>query len=268
MAHAHWLLVCPLLTGIAFAAEPPDLARHFAGIDGTFVLLNGRTGEVTRFNAKRAALRFPPCSTFKVPNSAIALETGVAPDADFVLPYDAALNLKGDWARDHSLRSAFKFSAAWYYQEMARRAGAAAMARYVHQFTYGNEDTSAGVDKFWLGNSLRISADEQAAFLKRLYEGDLGLSARTTGLVKEIMVAEETPSWRLSAKTGACRAEGEDVALWYVGFVEQKAGTKNARQGSDVYYFALEMGAREYAPLWNQRVPKARAILTELGVLK
>jgi beta-lactamase class D len=151
---------------------------------------------------------------------------------------------------------------------MARRAGAAAMARYVHQFAYGNEDTSGGVDKFWLGNSLRISADEQVAFLKRLYEGELGLSARTTGLVKQIMVAEETPSWRLSAKTGACRADGEDVALWYFGFVERKAGATNAGQGSDVYYFALEMGAHEYAPLWNQRVPKARAILTELGILK
>lgn len=268
MACSYRLLLYPLLAGIVFAAEPPDLARHFAGIDGTFVLLDGRTGEVTRFNAKRAAARFPPCSTFKVPNSAIALETGVAPNVDFMLPYDAALKLKGDWARDHSLRSAFKYSAAWYYQEMARRAGAVAMARYVHQFVYGNEDTSGGVDKFWLGNSLRISADEQVAFLKRLYEGNLGLSARTTGLVKQIMVAEETPSWRLSAKTGACRAEGEDVALWYVGFVEKKAGTSNAGRESDVYYFALEMGAHEYAPLWNQRISKARAILAELGVLK
>ena len=127
------------------------------------------------------------------------------------------------------------------------------------QFGYGNADTSGGVDRFWLGNSLRISADEQVSFLKKLYEGKLGLSERTTRLVKEIMVVEETPGWRLSAKTGACRADGEDVALWYVGFIEK---------GSDVFYFALEMGAREYEPLWKQRVPKARAILTELGVLR
>jgi beta-lactamase class D len=258
------MAVCSLFAWIALAEQPPDIARHFAGIDGTFVLLNGRTGETTRFDAKRAATRFPPCSTFKIPNSAIALETGVAPDVDFVLPYDPKLGLEGNWARDHSLRSAFKYSVVWYYQEMARRAGAAAMARYVHQFGYGNADTSAGVDKFWLGNSLRISADEQVEFLRRLHDGKLGLSERTTRLVREVMVAEETPSWRLSAKTGACRAEAEDVALWYVGFVEKK----NGGEPGSVYYFALEMGAHEYSPLWNQRVPKARAILTDLGILK
>ena len=70
-------------------------------------------------------------------------------------------------------------------------------------------DTRGGLDKtgvpFWVDGTLRISANEQVAFLKRLYEGRLGLSDRTTRLTKEIMVAEETPTWRLSAKTGACQ---------------------------------------------------------------
>lgn len=249
---------CFALAAALHPAGCANLSRHFAGIDGTFVLLNGQTGEYTRYNAERAARRFPPCSTFKIPNSAIALESGVAPDPDFTLPYDPALKLDNpDWGRDHSLRSAFKFSVVWYYQEMARRTGASRMARFVNRFGYGNQDTSGPVDKFWLGRPLRISADEQVQFLQQLYEGHLGLSARTTSLVKDIMLADQTPTARLSAKTGACRTEGEDVALWYVGYVE--------RVGR-VYYFALEMGDKDYQALFAQRVPKARAILAELGL--
>ena len=51
-----------------------DLDRHFAGIDGAFVLLNGRTGETVRHNAERAAQRFAPCSTFKIPHTAVLRE--------------------------------------------------------------------------------------------------------------------------------------------------------------------------------------------------
>lgn len=238
--------------------DPPDLSRHFPGIAGTFVLLDGQTGTSVRHNPERARQRYPPCSTFKIPNSAIALETGVASDADYTLRYDPALKQQGAWARDHSLRSAFATSAVWYYQEMARRVGAQSMADLVRRFDYGNEDTSAGIDRFWLGTSLRISADEQVQFLKRFYEGRLGLSERTTRLTKEIMVADEGPGWRLSAKTGACPSSEQEVSLWYVGYVEK---------GKAVFYFALQMGNREYGDLFAQRVSKARAILVELGVL-
>ncbi len=253
MVRAAILLGC---LGACCAAA--DLARHFAGIPGTFVLLNGGTGEVTRYGGVRASQRFPPCSTFKIPNSAIMLESGIAPTPEFTLRYDPALKLSGAWAQDQSLRSAYRVSAAWYFQELARRLGPDRMARYVRQFDYGNADTSGGVDRFWLGNSLRISAEEQVHFLERLYEGRLGLSGRTTRLVKDIMLADQGSGWRLSAKTGACRADGEDVALWYVGFLEK---------GAEVYYFALEMGGREYEPLFSQRVTKAREILRDLGVL-
>ena len=258
MRNGFCLFLSLIFAASSSAQKQPDLSRHFEGIQGTFVLLDGQTGKYTRYNAERAVRRFAPCSTFKIPNSAIALESGVAPDPDFTLAYDPSLKQEGDWARDHSLRSAFKFSVVWYFQEMARRVGATEMSRFVHQFGYGNEDTSGGIDRFWLGSTLRISADEQVRFLERLYKGRLGLSARTTRLVKEIMLAEQTPAWHLSGKTGACRAEGEDVVLWYVGFVEKR---------DDVYYFALEMGDREYQPLFAQRINKARAILTDLGIL-
>ena len=239
-----------------------DLARHFQGIDGTFVLLDGQTGRITRWNDARADRRFAPCSTFKIPNTAILLETGAAPDPDFVVRYDPALEASRDaWRHDHSLRTAYRDSVLWYYHALAKKAGLAAESRLVEQFGYGNADTTGGLaDRpFWIDGSLRISANEQVAFLQRLRDDRLGLSPRTARLTKSIMIAEETPAWTLRAKTGACHpAREREVTIWHVGYVENPAG---------VWYFALEMGAPAYEPLMSQRVAKARAILADLRVL-
>jgi beta-lactamase class D len=133
--------------------------------------------------------------------------------------------------------------------------------QYVEQFGYGNKITSGGVDldsPFWIDGSLRISANEQVDFLKRFYESKLRLSARTTEITKQIMVAEQNDRWRLSEKTGACQPKGENVTLWYVGYVEK---------GRAVYYFAMQMAEKDFGELFKQRITKPRQILMDLGVL-
>lgn len=95
--------------------------------------------------------------------------------------------------------------------------------------------------------------------MQRLYEGRLGVADRTTNLTKAIALAEQTPRWRLSAKTGSCQPAGSEVSIWYVGYVEKTDG---------VWYFALQMGDVNYDRLFSQRVTKARAILADLGVLR
>jgi beta-lactamase class D len=262
MRFALLLAWVPVTVAVALAPSPSDLARHFQGLNGTFVLLDGTNGEYIRYNPKRAKERFAPCSTFKIPHTAILLESGVAPDPTFTLKYDPALKQPENWARDFDLSGAFKASAVWYYEAMARRLGMPAERKFVERFQYGNSDTSGGLDAsggpFWLGGSLRISANEQVEFLRRFYEGSLRLSARTVRLTKEIMVAEEAPGWRLSAKTGACRPSGEETSNWYVGYVEK---------GGTVYYFALQMGGKDYGRVYSERILISRAILTELGIL-
>jgi len=248
---------------IAHPAAAQDLSRHFQGIEGTFVLLDGQTGAFTRWNAARADQRFAPCSTFKIPNTAILLETGAAPDPEFLVKYDPALKASREaWRKDHTLRSAYKDSVLWYYHALSRKAGMPAEARLVKQFAYGNTDTGGGVSgerPFWIDGSLRISANEQVAFLKRLHENRLGLSERTARLTKEIMIAEQRPEGILRAKTGACNPAGDgQVTLWYVGYVEKPAG---------VWYFALELGDKDFDRLFPIRVSKAREILADLGIL-
>jgi len=242
------------------AAETPDISGHFAGIDGAFVLRDGRTGETLRHGPGHAATRFAPCSTFKIPNTAILLETGAARDLDHVLPYDPALGLKNpDWARDQTLRSAFKVSALWYYRTMAQKAGIDAVSSVLSRLDYGNGRAGQiGRQPFWVDGTLAISPDEQVDFLARLHEGRLALSERTLRLTREAMVAEETPRWRLSAKTGACRPGGGKVSLWYIGTVERDGLAR---------HFALHMTDTGYDRLMARRIPMTRAILTQLGIL-
>lgn len=257
------VLTClTLLTGLS-TSQTPDLSSHVAGLDATFVMLNGATGAYTRHDAARAARRFAPCSTFKVPHTAILLESGLVADPTGApLAYDPALQQPEQWARDFDLAGAFKASALWYYRAQAQRLGMDAETRYVRQLGYGNMDTSGGLHgpqgPFWVDGSLRISADEQVRFLQKLHTGQLGLSARTTALTRDIMRVEETPRWRLYAKTGACRPRGEQTSNWYVGYVEKADAT---------YYFALQIGADDYGRAFTERIPAARRLLTALGVL-
>ncbi|MBL8177545.1 MAG: class D beta-lactamase [Bryobacterales bacterium] len=252
-----------LLLFVSTLAPAADISSHFQNLQAAFILKDSATKAITVHNPARAKQRFPPCSTFKIPNTLIALETKTADGPDFLIPYDPALKLEGRgpngaWGKDNTLRSAYQNSVLWFYQALARRAGLDTMTRYVRQFQYGNADTSGGVDRFWIDGTLQISPEEQIAFLERLNTGRLGLKPATTATAKNIMLADSGPGWKLYAKTGACRETNQPVALWYVGFIER---------GNNTHYFALEIEAPDYEPLMHQRIPIARAILTELKLI-
>lgn len=257
------------------AADPPppvafsetvDLTAHLGGLDGAFVLYDRGADRTVRHNPGRAAQRFSPCSTFKIPNTLIALDTGVATGAEFTIPWDPVKDppepwwdeLGLDWKRDHTLASAFRASVVWYYRELARRVGKERMDASLARFDYGNRDTSSGADSFWLSGSLAISADEQVEFLRRLYEGRLGVPAEATRIAKEIFVLERGDGWTLSAKTGSGDSPDGRALGWLVGWVER---------GDNVSFFALNLSGEDAKRVREARVPAAKAILRELGAL-
>lgn len=228
------------------------------------MLLDPQLQRTVRYNPERSRTGFLPASTFKIPNSLITLETGVVPGVEFTLPWDSTRTPRqawwpAAWSGSNNLRSAFQNSVVWYYQELARRIGPERMRAYLAQFQYGNQDISGGIDRFWLTGGLRISPEEQTRFLQRFYTGQLGVSPGSTEIVKDILVLEETPEYRLSGKTGTAElSEGREVA-WLVGYVE--------RQGR-VYYYALNLEG-EGSVVWDRgrRVTVTKEILRELGVL-
>jgi beta-lactamase class D len=209
----------------------PELAKYFDGQPGTFVLYDLKRDHFLRYDPDRAAQRFLPASTFKILNSLISLETGVIPDENTVIKWDGTSYDVPTWNQDHTLRTAIANSVVWYYQELARRVGTDRMQKYVDAVGYGNHDISGNIDSFWLDGALRISADEQVAFLKRLYQNDLPFAPRNLKIVKDILVLEKTPTSQLSGKTGTQLRVKPNIN-WFVGYVEK---------GGEVYLFATNL---------------------------
>lgn len=79
-----------------------------------------------------------PASTFKIMNAMIGLETGVIPDENYVIPWDGTQYPVKEWNKDHTLKSAVKYSVVWYFQELARRVGKDKIQHFVDAVGYGN----------------------------------------------------------------------------------------------------------------------------------
>jgi beta-lactamase class D len=248
-------------TGCAMAQTVPKenaaLARLFEGqgVKGTFVLLDIKSGTTQVHNAERAAKRFVPASTFKIPNSLIALETGAVKSVDEVVPYGGKPQFLPEWEHDMPLREAIKLSAVPIYQEVARRAGTKRMREWVTRMGYGNEKIGAVVDQFWLVGPLEISAIEQTRFLARLVKGEFERREENMKAVNEITVLDKSGAYVLHAKTGWASTVDPDIG-WWVGWIEHD-GTLTA-----TFALNIAMPAKEDAA---KRIPLGRACLVELG---
>jgi len=227
-------------------------------------LLSETTGEFHVVNEVKAKQRLPPFSTFKIPNSLIALDLGVVENLEQKLSFDPATYPVEEWwpkswyVEPLNLNAAFKNSAVPVYQEIAVKINLVRMQSFVDQFNYGNRDISSGIDTFWLNGSLKISAREQVAFIRRMYRNGIFVAQRSLGLLKEIMLMEETDHHKFYAKTGAGRTDNGRWLGWYVGFVENKSGT---------YYFALNLDGATYSDIEQQRIDIAKNHLAQAGVL-
>jgi len=96
-------------------------------------------------------------------------------------------------------------------------------------------------------------------FLRRLYAGELPVSPEAAETVRALLVLGEAGGVRLSGKTGTARLGDGRLLGWLVGAAE--------RDGV-VYPYALNMEGPEAAVWgWGNRAERARAILSEVGVL-
>ncbi len=260
--------------------EHPEWQQHFEeyGITEGCFMLRDQVHEVIHFTNKDLCLeQVVPASTFKIVNSLIALETGVAPDDQLVIPWDSVERQFPAWNKDMNMREAFETSNLPYYQELARRIGAEAMKYYLDTINYGNKEMGDQVDQFWIDGSLKISVDEQVGLVKRIYFNELkGFSERSQRIVRSLMLREETPEYRLYYKTGWGEQDGKNI-FWVVGFTEQIQQVqehKNSMNKSDIriipVFFAQQFKAPENdaSQDWvNVRIEIMKRILKEYGAL-
>ncbi len=256
---------------MAIYVKELDLEEYFAPYTGSFVLLDLNEGNhYQAYNDSIRKKRYSPCSTFKIVNSLIAVESGVAEKENYLISYDTS-RFKPEpwmneaepfkyWMQDHTMTTAIRYSVVWYYQELARRIGGEHMKYYLNKIDYGNNDISSGLDHFWLCGSLQVSADEQVEFLKKLYNKEFSsFSEQSQQLVLDILPSETTGSYRLYGKTGGGRCWNDKIIGWYVGFVENATSS---------YAFAMNIFVDDFIHLQsNKRIELTKDILRSLGII-
>ncbi|MBN1757354.1 MAG: class D beta-lactamase [Chitinispirillaceae bacterium] len=244
-----------------------DFSDLFEKHEGTVVVYDATADRYFVHNRKRSETRFTPFSTFKIPNSLIALETGILKDTDTEFFWDTTKYPPEEWWPQqwngtHTMRTAITYSVVPFYREIATRVGGKRMKAYVTKFRYGNADISSGNDNFWLNGSLAISAWEQIDFLVRFYGNALGVGKETTKAVKDILVQEKGSGYTLSAKTGGGSPlkDRPDRALgWYVGYVEKE---------KNVWFFALNIEGNNFADIKDLRIDVTRQVLKRLKIIE
>jgi beta-lactamase class D len=238
-----------------------SLSKRFTddGTVGTFVGYKVEDYLIIASDRTRSGEGRLPASTFKVPNSVIALETGVVQDPDKdVFKWDGVKRPIEAWNRDHTLRSAIAASAVPVYQEIARRIGQERMQKYVDLLEYGNRDIGGGIDQFWLSGDLRIDPMQQIDFLDRLRRRALSVSKRSQDLVCDILPVTKVGDATIRAKSGLLPAEaGRPSFGWMVGWVEK--GDANT-------VFALNMDCIEPRHV-DDRMTVTQTCLRDIGAI-
>ena len=271
-----WIALLLLLPGLPVRAatlqEQPPWHAVFerAQVRGTLLVYDEHADRWLAHDAERARRRYLPASTFKLFNALVALDTGAVRDESEVIRWDGTVRSIGgqpvaNWNRDQNLASALRYSAVWFYQELARRAGAARMQQWLDRAGYGNRDIGGGIDHFWLSGDLRISAQEQIEFLRRLADGTLPFSARAQETVRRISITEAQPAYVLHAKTGWGGGAAQNGSPghaatdlgWYVGWLEARGQR---------WFFALNIDMPDAGDT-AKREAIVRQALQQLGAL-
>lgn len=201
------------------------------------LLVDHATGE-TLIREGDCDHRVTPMSTFKVPLALMGFDAGILkgphePVWQYRKEFDGPKRAQKPvdptiWETESIL---------WYSQELTRKLGMPAFRDYVTAFGYGNADVSghAGADPLthsWLGSSLVISADEQAAFIGRFLSGRVPVSSKARTLALSVMPPYASGGWKIHGKTGSGWIRGKKGRFdrsksvgWFVGWAEKDGRT-------------------------------------------
>ena len=267
-----------LLLSFAFAYCSPNnvrvdnsLEKFFTEnkVKGTFGLYDNGKGDFIVYNLGRFKDSvYLPASTFKIVNSLIGLETGRIINEKMVIKWDGVVRTfpNGDsataWNRDLTMEEAFKVSALPYYQEVARRIGKDTMQHWLDTLGYGSRYKKAkinAVDKFWVDNSIKVTADEQLGLVKKLYFDQLPFQKRSMRIVKDIMVQERNSNYTLAYKTGWGFTENGNSIGWLVGWIIEN---------KHPYFFVLNVEGPHDLDMIPIRMNILKGTLKKLGFLE
>lgn len=214
-------------------------SRNFVNKDVCFLIYDLKEEKfLTRYNGSNCNVELPAASTFKIPLSLMAFDSGVLKDEKTEFKWNGQKYFLDSWNKDQTAASWMKESVVWVSQEITPNLGIQKIQKYLADFKYGNQNMSGGIKTAWLTpapitgevkeNSLKISGYQQVEFLAKFWNGKLPVSAHATEMTKKILVHETNPPHRfLDGKTGSGFIDAEQTKRlgWYVAHLA--VGLKN-----------------------------------------
>ncbi len=196
---------------VACSSTPAKKADHFEGMRGCFLLYNLKTQSLEAQMGEEAFCneQLPASSSFKVPLAVMAFDSGVLKDENTVLKWDGKKRELKTHNQDHNGKTWMRDSVIWFSQDVSKKMGKKKLQKYLKDFDYGNQDLSGGLTTAWIlraddKGALKISANEQLEFMKKLWGDSLPASKRAMQIARDITFLEESPNgYKLHGKTGS-----------------------------------------------------------------
>jgi beta-lactamase class D len=186
------------------------VAQALAPFDHVLLLDDGHA--TTRWTRNLDATEaFQPCSTFKLPHALVALETGV-----ISLDRNRKRCVPQECHSDHGdidLDGAIRESCLSYFRQTARAIGSARMAEGLARLRYPAIGHLDPLDGFWLSGDLKLTAEQQLAWIRRFYTEPLPVKAEHLKAVRDATRRTTSGNYLLQGKTGSSR-EGFG---WFTG---------------------------------------------------
>jgi beta-lactamase class D len=222
------ILSAAFLSAAAMPATAADICTIVADARTSAVIL--REGD--------CAARITPASTFKLPLSLMAFDAGILKDEHT----PSFSYQKGDpawggeaWKQPTDAKRWLEYSVVWFSQRITQRMGADKLHRYAESFGYGNADFSGdkgknnGLERAWISSSLKISPDEQVAFLKKFVNRTLPVSPQAMEMTQRASERFDLKDgWVAHGKTGMAYPRKVDGSFdrarpwgWFVGWAEK-----------------------------------------------
>ncbi len=181
--------------------------------------------------------RVTPASTFKIALAVMGYDAGfLKTESEPALPFKQGYVAWGGdpWRQPTDPTRWMRYSVVWFSQQIAKSLGAQKLHDYGVKLGYGNADFAGdpgknnGLDRSWIGSSLKISPLEQVQFLRKLVTKTLPVSLqaqdKANAIVETFSAADGT---LLQGKTGSAfprKADGrQDRAHsfgWFVGWTK------------------------------------------------
>lgn len=224
------------LSVLGFAAASVA-AMPAAAADICTIVADAKTADVIVREGDCAG-RVTPASTFKLPLSLMAFDAGILKDEHT----PSFSYQKGDpawggeaWKQPTDAQRWLKHSVVWFSQRITHRMGEEQLNRYAKSFGYGNTDFSGdrgknnGLERAWIASSLKVSPDEQVAFLRKFVNRTLPVSQRAMEMtVKAMERFELKDGWIAKGKTGMAYPRKADWTFdesrpwgWFVGWAQK-----------------------------------------------